>query len=296
MSTTPGSRGRNTSTNGGSSSINLASYRFKNRRIIGAEASCCTLQLTLFALLFDLSQGAKDGHADGNSDEAAADSMSTMKIGPQIYLIVVGIVLGAWVVYMACTCRARRIKKAAFEEKLELMKQYVVLDCENSQNNKKHNDVVAQMIAALHDSDESSSSVNKSSPWNGRYESTYMKPWETHKSRAYLTFSARHDGGSGWIMSGSGRDIDGAFTNTEGLLSESGKAYWVEKCDEKGGQVSVTSGTFHFPSMRDCTNTCFNGSWHGENGLRGIYWSFRLAAESTTDTTGEDLSDIDIEA
>ena len=87
-------------------------------------------------------------------------------------------------------------------------------------------------------------------------------------------------------------DNDGAFTITEGLLSESGKAYWVEKCDEMG-HVSVTSGTFHFPSMRDSSNTCFNGSWHGDNGMRGIYWSFRLAADSAD--KGDDFSDIDLE-
>ena len=41
------------------------------------------------------------------------------------------------------------------------------------------------MIAALNDDD-----LSKWSPLNGRYEATYMKPWETHKSGAFLSFSA----------------------------------------------------------------------------------------------------------
>ena len=166
--TMAGSRSGNTSINSSRSrrSSNLASGRFKYKRSTAAEATCCTLQLTLyslFAMFFDLLQAAKDSHhaggggngdshgdggntehssnpslnggdVDSNSDELASDSPST-RLG-QIYLIHVGIVFVTWVVYMVCTCCAHRIQKAAFQEKVELMEQDVVLDCENSQNNK----------------------------------------------------------------------------------------------------------------------------------------------------------------
>jgi hypothetical protein len=128
-----------------------------------------------------------------------------------------------------------------------------------------------------------------------------MKPWETFKSGLYLNFSTRHDGGKGWLIGGTGMDNDGSFTITEGLLSETGKAYWVEKCDDEtmgrrgrgASSLSVTSGTFYLPSMRDSSNTCFNGSWHAENGTRGIYWSFRLASDDVV--KDEVFSEVDLE-
>jgi hypothetical protein len=216
---------------------------------------------------------------ESNSNEASVPTTILGQAIGQVYLIIVGIVIGTSVMYMMCTCRVNRIQKGAFQQKVELMKQEVVLDCENnhSQSNNDHNSEMAAPFA---------------SPVDGRYISTYMKPWEAFKSGACFTFSTRHDGGSGWLIRGTGMNDDGSFTITEGLLSESGKAYWVEKCDELG-HVAVTSGTFHLTSMRDGSNTCFNGSWHGDNGTRGIYWSFRLATDSTD--MDDDFSDIGLE-
>jgi uncharacterized membrane protein YgcG len=284
--------------------------------------------------------------SSSSSSSAEEDAFSTMLggdiVGQRIYLVIVGIVLGTWIMYMICTCRTKRIQKKAFEHKVELMKQEVVLDCENKNNNNNHNnhnhnnnnntnthaatDMIDTIIAPFDTSGSSLSLSSKQqqqqqqlcSPVNGRYESTYMKPWETCKSHVYMTFSTRHDdGGKGWIIDGTGVDHEGSFNIIEGLVSESGKAYWIEKkCDNdemsrssgRGGGsgsssslalpgvLSVTSGTFHLPFMRDCSNTCFNGSWHADNGTRGIYWSFRMANNSDdNDNKDEVFANIDLE-
>ena len=88
--------------------------------------------------------------------------------------------------------------------------------------------------------------------------------------QAVLEIQLQNDGFSGYTIDGSGSDADGQTKLTDGFVTYSGNAWWLEETltGPDAGLKVLSQGEFNFE-----TNT-FTGTWRSNSKCDGTYTSF----------------------
>lgn len=112
-------------------------------------------------------------------------------------------------------------------------------------------------------------------------EDYYIKYEDRGKTRSGLVkIRLKNNGIDGYYIGGMCADADGCATITEGHVSYSGDAWWVqeilEEDEERCGLRVFSRGAFDFPA-----NT-FAGRWVANTGTRGNYLKFKRNSFSIT--------------
>lgn len=122
---------------------------------------------------------------------------------------------------------------------------------------------------AMYSSPSSSSSCDIIyQTYGGTFDSRYSDRGKTLEAELRLRLT--NDGSGGYTIEGEGSDVDGTTKVTDGYISYSGNAWWLEETlsGQDAGLKILSKGTFDF------SNNSFSGTWRSSSKYQGKYVSF----------------------